>query len=139
VLVRESARDPLLKKPIDIRYTGYRYGYIHYSQKKKKLVFKKGLTPKPGEKLGRGAECSINSTTSEVLKNLEQLGETLRKSGSNDLGMNEVELGRRRIQNSVRICTVMDLVLRYMDKKKTFGKRWFYRALEAKLHGHPAR
>jgi len=53
--------------------------------------------------------------------------------------MTAEELGRRPIKNSVRVCTVSDLVLRYMDMVKADGKRWFYRALESKLHGHPLR
>jgi len=70
---------------------------------------------------------------------LERFGKTLKESGQSDLGLNEDELGRRRIANSVRVCTISDLALRYMDKAKVQGKRWFYRPLEAKLHNHPLR
>jgi hypothetical protein len=56
-----------------------------------------------------------------------------------DLGLSAEGLAQRRIQNSVRICTVCDLVQRFMDKARIGGKRWFYRPLEAKLYGHPLR
>jgi len=139
VLEREKGMDPLLKKTIDVRYTGYEYGFIAFNPKKKRFVFKKGMPPRPNGKVTRGSECSINSGTTYELKLLERFGKTLKESGQSDLGLNEDELGRRRIANSVRVCTISDLALRYMDKAKVQGKRWFYRPLEAKLHNHPLR
>jgi hypothetical protein len=140
VLEREKELDPLLKRSIDVRYTGFEYGFINFNPKKQRLVFKKGKPPMPRGKLGRGSECSINSGTTYELTLLERFGKMLRDAGKNDLGLNERNLGdRKRIANSVRVCTVSDLALRYMDKVKLQGKRWFYRALESKLHGHPLR
>lgn len=139
VLSRETEVDPLLQRPIDVRYTGFEYGFINFNPKKKKLVFKKGKPPMPRGKVGRGSECSINAGTTYELKLLVRFGGVLAKGGKNTLGMTEEELGRRSIKNSVRVCTVSDLVLRYMDLVKAEGKRWFYRALESKLHGHPLR
>jgi len=139
VLSRERVSDPLLQRPIDIRYTGYEYGFLNYNPKKKQIVYKKGKPPKPKAKLGRGSECAINSGTTYELELLVKFGETLRAAGKDDLGLNEAEMGRRRIANSIRTCTVSDLVLRYMDKMNIGAKRWFYRALESKLHNHPLR
>jgi hypothetical protein len=139
VLARETGADPLLQRPIDVRYTGFEYGFINHNPKKKKLVFKKGRPPMPRGKISRGSECSINAGTTYELKLLERFGEVLGKAGGDTLGMTAEELGSRPIKNSVRVCTVSDLVLRYMDFIKSDGKRWFYRALESKLHGHPLR
>jgi len=139
VLSREVGQDPLLKAKIDVRFTGYEYGFVLYNPKKQKFVFKNGKPPVPGGKVGRGSECAINSKIEYPMKLLEKFGATLRSAGMNDLGLNEDVLAKRRIQNSIRICTVCDLVLRYMDKAKVNSKRWFYRPLEAKLHGHPLR
>ena len=139
VLSREVGQDPILKSKIDVRFTGYEYGFILYNPKKQKFVFKNGKAPSPGAKVGRGSECAINSKIEYPMKLLEKFGATLRGAGMNDLGLNEETLGRRRIQNSIRICTVCDLVLRYMDKAAVQKKRWFYRPLESKLHGHPLR
>ena len=64
------------------------------------------------------------------------MGETLRASGVSDLGLNPTTLATRRIQNSNRVCTVSNLVLRLMDQLQIQGKRWFYKSLEAKALGH---
>jgi len=139
VLSRETESDPVLKKKLDIRFTGYEYGFILFNPKKSKFVFKNGRPPGPGGKIGRGSECAINSKIEHPMKLLEKFGETLRAAGFHDLGLNEDILSKRRIQNSIRICSVCDLVLRYMDRANINKKRWFYRPLEAKLHGHPLR
>jgi hypothetical protein len=139
VLAREVANDPLLKRNLDSRFTGYEYGFIIFNPKKSKFVFKNGKPPGPGGKVGRGSECAINSKIDHPMRLLERFGESLRAAGFHDLGLNEDILSKRRIQNSIRICTVCDLVLRYMDKAGVQKKRWFYRPLEAKLHGHPLR
>jgi len=130
-----------LETKVDVRYTGYEYGFILYNPKKQKFVFKNGKPPGPGGKVGRGSECAINSKIEYPTKLLEKFGQTLRSAGMHDLGLNETifQSAKRRIQNSIRICTVCDLVLRYMDKANVSKKRWFYRPLEAKLHGHPLR
>jgi hypothetical protein len=132
-------RENTLVGKIDVRYTGYEYGFVLYNPKKQKFVFKNGKPPGPGGKVGRGSECAINSKIEYPTKLLEKFGHTLRTAGMHDLGLNEDTLAKRRIQNSIRICTVCDLVLRYMDKSNVSKKRWFYRPLEAKLHGHPLR
>lgn len=144
VLKREEViggNDPLLKHPIDLRYTGFEYGFLNFNPRKKNLVYKKGKAPRPREKLARGSECAINSGTGYELGVLIKLGKALRgrEGTGNDLGMNDASLGSRPIRNSIRVCTVSNLVLRYMDKARTDGKRWFYRPLEAHLYKHPLR
>lgn len=139
VLSRETASDPILRKPLDVRHTGFEYGFIMYNPKKMKFVFKNGKPPAPNGKLGRGSECSINSKIDYPTRLLERFGATLREKGMDDIGLNEIYTTKNRIQNSVRICTVCDLALRYMDAAKVQGKRWFYRPLEAKVYRHPPR
>ena len=139
VLAKEVATDPVLQRRLDVQTTGYEYGFILYNPKKTKFIFKKGKPPAVGGKVGRGSECSINSKIAYELKLLERFGESLRAAGLDDIGLNEAEITRRRIQNSVRICTACDLALRYLDRARVGGKRWFYRPLEAKLYGHPLR
>jgi hypothetical protein len=129
----------VLKRSLDVRTTGYEYGFILYNPKKTKFIFKKGKPPMPNGTVGRGSECSINSKIAYEVKLLEKFGESLRAAGHPDLGLSADGLTRRRIQNSVRICTVCDLTMRFMDRARVQGKRWFYRPLEAKLYGHPLR
>jgi hypothetical protein len=135
VLEREQSQDPLISKPIDIRSTGYEYGFINYNPKKKMLVFKKNKPPMPKAKLTRGSECSINSGTSYEIKLLERFGTLLASKGKNSLGLEGIS--GEKITNSVRVCTVCDLTLRYMDKMAITNKRWFYRPIESKLYAHP--
>jgi hypothetical protein len=139
VLQREVVDDPILKKPLDVRTTGYEYGFILYNPKKMKFIYKKGSPPMIKGKIGRGSECSINSKIAYEIKLLERFGDSLRAAGKPDFDLSADGLARRRIQNAVRICTVCDLVQRFMDKMRVQGKRWFYRPLEAKLYGHPLR
>ena len=65
------------------------------------------------------------------------LGNALREAGESDLQLRkDVMEGTRKIVSSVRICMLMDLVLRYLDIRR-FGKlRWFYRPLAAFKVGH---
>ena len=139
VLEREKAQDPLLKKPIDVRYAGFEYGFMNYNPKKKQIVFKKNKPPMPAGKLTRGSECSINSGTTYELKMIERLGGILKEKGKDTLGLENISEKRKHFTNSVRVCTVNDLLLRYMDKLKINNKRWFYRPVESKLYAHPLR
>jgi hypothetical protein len=139
VLEREKDQDPLLKHPIDVRYTGNEYGFINFNPRKKKLVFKKNVPPFVGKKVTRGSECAINSGTAFEIMQLEKHGRVLKEKGHNNFGLDNYGIHYRNIKNSIRICTISDLVLRYMNRLKIHGKRWFYRALESKLHNHPLR
>ena len=112
-----------------------------------RFVFKKGQPPQPPAslgggakpKIGRGAECIISSATQKEAILLTKFGETLRQAGKGDFGLVPDPPQSQRIKNAHRICTVCNLVLRYMDRAKIQGKRWFYRPLEAKMYGHPLR
>jgi hypothetical protein len=139
-------QDPLLKKGINLKETGTPYGFISYIPKTKMLAFKQGVPPKEltKGKLGKGLACSNVSTITTPLNLILALGKELVKAGQSDLGCNEKTIyeikGTKKtlvFPNSVRVCTVLDFVLRYMDKVKVDNKRWFYRGLEAKLHNHP--
>jgi hypothetical protein len=137
VLERERMRDPLLAvKRIDEQTTGYRYGFLVF-RGANDMVFKLTNPPPVGStKLGKGSVCASSSAVSFELKQLEQMGTILRSVGTLDVGLNEATLLRRRIQNSNRVCTVSNLMLRLMDRIHVQGKRWFYRGLEANRLGH---
>jgi hypothetical protein len=139
VLTRERGRDPLLQRPINTTTTGIQYGFLIFSPKKKALVFKKGKPPAVGGNVQRGAECANNSSTSTEIEALKEYGIILRREGLSDMGLHADELARRKIENSLRVCTVVDLTLRMMDALGVQGKRWFYRSIEAHLFNHPLR
>ena len=135
ILKRETASDPLIR-PVNTNTTGARYGFL-VQRGPRDLLFKVTEPPAVGKKVGRGSACSSSSAVKFELAQLERLGKILREAGRPDLGLNDAELGgRRAIKNANRICTVSDLALRWMDRARIQGKRWFYRALQSKLTGH---
>ena len=138
-LSSQKEEDPLLQSAINTKTTGFKYGYLLHNPKKKVIVFKKGVPPVPKGRLGRGAECAINSAVKAELDLLLRLGTALEEDEKFDLGLNKADLSERKPTNSIRICTLGDLALRYMDKMRVKEKRWFYRTLEATLQGHPLR
>jgi hypothetical protein len=140
VLIREKASDPIIASGINTRTTGYNYGFIIFNQKVNRLVFKKGKPADSGE-LSRGSECAKNSTTRFEIQELLKYGLTLRNANLNTLGLSQEDMSKegRAVTNSVRVCTLVDLVLRMMNAMNVGGKRWFYRPLEASLYGHPLR
>jgi hypothetical protein len=43
------------------------------------------------------------------------------------------------IVNPAQTCTLMELLLRFMDEMDVQGKRWFYRSIESLVLGHKGR
>ncbi len=140
----EKEKDPTLKAKIFITNTGFNYGFLSFIPKTKTIAFKKGEPPTPDKpKIGKGVACASITLVSNLTTMLKGLGETLVKSGFHDLGCNDDVMydkgGKNTLQfpNSIRVCTALDIVLRFMDLAKADKKRWFYRAIEAKAQGHP--
>lgn len=137
-ILEESAdRDPIRSRPIRPASTGSQYGFI--VKKKQDMIFKIAIPPLPGKKVERGARCSIDSNISYQIGKLVELGAILSAMKVPTLGLDEHTLTKvRPFKNSTRACTLLDLVLRWMDLRRIGGKRWFYRPLEAALLGHKA-
>ena len=134
--VLEREPDPLLARPLDKTTTGAVYGFLHFNPKKNKIVFKKAEPPSAGGSIPRGEECANISNTGYQRELLKRFGEILKAAGHPSFSLDEDAL-LLTIENSIRICTVADLMLRLMDKLKIQGKRWFYKELEAKAYKHP--
>jgi hypothetical protein len=141
-------KDPLFVKPINNSSTGEKYGLLSFIWKPPSVVFKKAELPKGGKDLTVGQVCAASSNVAEDIRLLLELGSILRSEMHNDLGCNEVEMITVKDQdgkltrtlnfsNSIRKCTVIDLVYRYMDAVKCNNKRWFYRIIEVKVLEHP--
>jgi hypothetical protein len=47
--------------------------------------------------------------------------------------------GKRRLKNTNSHCTLKELMLRWLDKKRIRGLRWFYRPISSYKTGHKAR
>ena len=131
-----SIRDDIVRSTADLpenkiteRHTGFLYGFL--APKDGALVFKTNQPPKDGEKLGRGSECGNVSTTRDHLKKIDSLiREITEKRGGNWSRAGIL------LENSVRACTLLELLLRWMNAVELGGKRWFYRAVQANIAGH---
>lgn len=127
--------DPLNKLAVNMETTGALYGFV--TTEKGGYVFKTSVPPVRGEKVKIGEKCSNVSNIQGHLAKLELLGNALRGAGQRDLDLRkDVMEGTRKIVSSVRICMLMDLVLRYMDGAQFMDLRWFYRPISAFKVGH---
>ncbi len=146
----EKAKDTsLLEKTVNDKVTGFQYGLMLYIDKTNSIVFKQNTTPLPGKKISVGLECSKIKGTGNNVELLVEFGKILRSTaGASDLGCSEdkmfqiktkkgVESKTILFPNANRVCTYLDIVLRYMDFVKAQGKRWFFRNTEAKVMEHP--
>ncbi len=135
VLTTEINQDPLLQYKLNNKNTGYKFGFLGFKKKIKqeygKIVFKKSTVPSGEDKLTTGQECSISSAKQFELDFIENMGNLLKQEGKEDFGLGDGNLSK--MKNSMRFCTIGNLLLRYMDKVKAQKKRWFYRSLEYKL------
>lgn len=119
------------------------YGFM--VPKKGAIVFKTNNAPGEGEKVGRGAECSIVSNTTSHMMKLIHLGLYMASKGLSDMNLREAKFyesrkddiyGTLEVKNATRICALMELVLRYMEVQRVGGRHWFYRPVAAYYSGH---
>ena len=110
--------------------TGKVYGFL--VSKNGDFVFKTAEPPEDG-KLKRGKECGNVSGMKEHIKNLIEIGDIIKVSHNFDL--NHV-IDSKMIKNSTRICTLINLLIRFLDESKIQGRRWFYRPVQALYVGH---
>lgn len=126
-------------KPFELNY-----GFM--TSKKGNVVFKTNIAPMEGIAVGRaGKECSIVSSIGAPIQMLINLGYYMKSNGLPELQLSEARLkesrsdetyGSMKVENAMRTCTLMELVLRYMDVKRIGEKRWFYRPVAAFYAGH---
>ncbi len=112
------------------------YGFI--VPKTGSFVFKTGEPPAEGKAVGRGKECGNVTTMKGHISNLELLGTIMKNSNKTDFGMNKRDgiLSGDTIKNATRACTIIELMLRFMDLEQINNKRWFYRPIQAYYTGH---
>jgi hypothetical protein len=128
--------DPIKAFPVNITTTGSMYGFI--VPKNGEMVFKTGEPPMEGNKVGRGQECANVTTMTGHIHKLLQMGEILENAGKGNFGLdrNILSVGQRKIKNSIRACTLLELIIRYVDKEHIDGKRWFFRPVPSYYTGH---
>jgi hypothetical protein len=85
----------------------------------------------------KGKMCKLISNKSEHYGPLTTLGRILERAGKPNLELEmDVLSDTRKIVGSIRACTLIELVLRYMDHAKINNVRWFFRPVEARLIGY---
>ena len=133
--IQRSTTDPLRQLQVNKKTTGALYGYN--VPKDGHMVFKTNKSPEIHGKIGRGSECMIVSNVKEHLNNLMLIGEVLQaRIGTNFNLTRESLVTEKTIKGSIRICTLMNILLRFMDAERMNDKRWFFRSVEAYYTGH---
>jgi hypothetical protein len=119
--------------------TGDLYGFLTSDKKILQFKTQDKIHTGSNEKL-RGIMCKVISSISKQYEKLIDLGNILKRAGKHNLDLDySIISGTRKIENSIRACTLLELVLRYMDHSKINGVRWFFRPVEARLIGYTGR
>ena len=133
--IKRDKSEQLKAFNVNTKTTGEPYGFI--VPKNGDVVFKTAEPPGEGGKIGRGKECGNVSTMTGHIINLVQIGDILKSAGKTDFDLNRgVILGLRKIKNSTRACTLIDILIRYLDADNIRAKRWFFRPVQAFYTGH---
>ncbi len=133
----ERDSDDLMKRTkVNSNTTGQIYGFI--VPKNGELVFKTNEPPRGEEdKIGRGQECANVSTMTGHIQKLSNIGSLLREAQLTDFDLRkDILMSTRKVKNSIRACTLMEIVIRYVDQIRAYNKRWFFRSIEAFYTGH---
>ncbi len=134
-----SRADRLRGLQLSKETTGDIYGFLTY--KAGSIIFKTSEPPAAGAKPAKGSECGIITTTKTHRDKMERLGAILETElGTNfDLTSRGGVLskdGGDTVRNVNKVCTLFDLLLRWMDKAQVGDKRWFYRSVSSNITGH---
>jgi hypothetical protein len=133
--IKRDNSEPLRTFSVNNKTTGGLYGFI--VPKNGDFVFKTAEPPAEGGKVNRGKECGNVSTMTGHISNLVEIGDILQTAGKSDFDLNRLTiLGTRKIRNSTRACTLMNIILRYLDANMLNGKRWFFRPVQTFYTGH---
>lgn len=137
-MLERSTKDEYNNKYINNETTGAPHGYLTVLDKR--FIFKvcKNVYSISTEKTNGpefGAVCKDIPQIKGHLDILYSIGKTLRENGLNNFYLDEEHLnpksGSMKVKNPVRYCTIKELILRWMDKKKIKNLKWFYRPIFA--------
>ena len=132
---RDKDKDKIQSFKVNDDSTGESYGFI--IPKNGEVVFKTAEPPTEGKKVSKGKECNTVSTTAIHIRNLIEIGNILKAAGKTDFDLtNAILFGTRKVKNATRTCTLLDILIRYLDAENVQGKRWFFRPVEAFYIGH---
>jgi hypothetical protein len=79
-----------------------------------------------------GQECANSTNMPQKFEKLMKLGEILKESNRTDFELNKLGIHvTRPLKAAARVCTLMDLVLRFLHAEKIQDKKWFFRPIQA--------
>ena len=81
----------------------------------------------------RGQECASSTNLPPKKERLYLLGNVLKEANRGDFGLSKQGIGARPLKSAGRICTLTELVLRFMHVSAIEKKHWFFRPVKAAL------
>jgi hypothetical protein len=79
----------------------------------------------------RGQECANSTNIPEKMKKLKKLGGILEEAQRGNFELTDVGFAKRPLKAAGRLCTLMDLVLRFLHVEEIGKKQWFFRPVKA--------
>lgn len=130
--------DPLNSLQANTGTTGSIYGFLVPNLKSGYLTFKTTDKPAaPGKVVPKGGECEIVTQIAFHFTALVKLGDILAASGLPRFGLTLDEFkGARKFQNSSRACSLLNIILRWMNLARVNGRLWFFRPIAAYKSKH---
>jgi hypothetical protein len=128
-----DAADPLNTLSANVETTGFMYGFLVPNLKSGYLTFKTTDKPAaPGKSVPKGGECEIVTQIAFHFTALGKIGEALAAAGLPRFGLTPEEFkGPRKFQNSSRACSLLNVILRWMQMAKLGQRLWFFRPIAA--------
>ena len=112
------------------QFMGPVYGFI--VAKKGTFVFKTDEFIE-NKRIG-GQECANSTNMKDKMNKLMMLGDILKESNRTDFELNKTTIyGERPLKAAARVCTLMDIVLRFLHAEKVQDKKWFFRPVQSQL------
>jgi hypothetical protein len=142
-LITGSKTDPVVNARSSRTLTAEIYGFMVVWEKA--IMFKTNEPPPEGKDPGQGAACAIVSTVKGHRMKLVDIGNVLHRFLKDEgrFGLTEVNLssGPRKLQGAPAFCALMEIVLRWMDLRRSQygGLRYFYRPLSSYYSKHKSK
>ena len=137
--VQQSKEDPLRRIIVNKSTTGELYGFMT-PKRGGIIVFKTNHPSDISGKVDIGKECGNVSNKKQHFEYLHTIGKILQRVHQSTFHLDtENTEETSKLKNSVRVCTLMNLFLRFMDAERIDSKKWFFRPVFAYYTGHRGR
>jgi hypothetical protein len=131
-----KSKDPIGNLVVNNKTTHDPYGFL--TSKAGRVIFKTSKLPTKTTVM-KGTECAIVSNMSAKLDQMKLIGTALAAADLPDMEMRPEVYGgggSRVVSGATRVCTLIELGLRFLDRMNVKKLRWFYRGVQARVVGH---